>query len=269
MDAKAILEDQVIHVKRGRMNGLGFEPAFNSYFDFYLDAKWFGEPLLELQDVTFHLYLRKNLNDRNPQWKMPTYRQMKKKFKAGYGKLEAIMRRLDTAHLLKKESGVRRELGLTTRNDYILSDPIPTLEEFLLVASEGVFGLPLLAEWNVISAPTTPAANDELPCPQNGDTDVPEMGTPSVPEMGTYKQTLKNKQTSGESMFEDLKFQIGEKVFNRFMAGATLVSKQDGIAIIGTPQAYARDWIENRLSDKLRRLLAVETVRCVVLEQEP
>lgn len=140
----------------------------------------------------------------------------------------------------KKESGVRRELGLTTRNDYILSDPIPTLEEFLLVASEGVFGLPLLAEWNVISAPTTPAANDELPCPQNGDTDVPEMGTPSVPEMGTYKQTLKNKQTSGESMFEDLKFQIGEKVFNRFMAGATLVSKQDGIAIIGTPQAYAR-----------------------------
>ena len=45
MRAKDILEDQIIHVKRGRLNGLGFEPAFNSYFDFYLSAKYFGEPL--------------------------------------------------------------------------------------------------------------------------------------------------------------------------------------------------------------------------------
>ncbi|GEM_PF-3653333 len=59
MHAEQILEDQILYVKRGRFNGLGFEPAFNSYFDFYLDCKYFGEPLLELQDVTFHLYLRK------------------------------------------------------------------------------------------------------------------------------------------------------------------------------------------------------------------
>src|SRR5205814_7359531 len=125
---------------RGRQNSFGWEPCWNSYFDFYLDAKWFGEPLLELQDVTFHLYLRKNLNDRNPQWKMPAYRQMKKKFGVSYDKIEAMLRRLDAAHLLKKESGVRRENGYNTRNNYILSDPIPTLDEFLTVAGESVFG---------------------------------------------------------------------------------------------------------------------------------
>ncbi len=76
MRADKILDDQIIHVKRGRLNGLGFEPAFNSYFDFYLSSKYFGEPLLELEDLGLHLYLRKNLNDTNKKWKMPTIRQM-------------------------------------------------------------------------------------------------------------------------------------------------------------------------------------------------
>jgi len=74
MRANDILDDQIIHVKRGRQNGLGFEPLWNSYFDFYLDSRYFEEPLLELQDVTFHLFLRKNLNDKNKSWKMPTIR---------------------------------------------------------------------------------------------------------------------------------------------------------------------------------------------------
>src|SRR4051794_8798534 len=94
MRANDILSDQVIHVKRGRSNGLGFEPAFNGYFDFYLNAKYFGEPLLELEDVTFHLFLRKNLNDRNKSWKMPTIRQMKKRFCISQAKVYAMLDRL-------------------------------------------------------------------------------------------------------------------------------------------------------------------------------
>ena len=142
MNANDILSDQVIHVKRGRSNGLGFEPAFNSYFDFYLSSKYFGQPLLELEDVTLHLYLRKNLNDTNKTWKMPTIRQMMIKFGISQKKLTTILKRLEQAHLLFKESGVKG--GMTVRNDYILSDPIPSLNEFLGVAAENLFRLPLL-----------------------------------------------------------------------------------------------------------------------------
>ena len=120
MPAKAILEDQVIVVKRGRSNGLGFEPAFNSYFDFYLDTKYFGQSLLQLQDVTFHLFLRKNLNDQNPSWKMPTLRRMRQKFGISNDRIYAMFMRLEKAHLLTKESGTRTGV-INTRNNYILS----------------------------------------------------------------------------------------------------------------------------------------------------
>lgn len=117
-------------MKRGRSNGLGFEPCFNSYFDFYLNSQYFGEPLLQLEDVTLHLFLRKNLNDRNKAWKMPTIRQMMKRFGISQVKLYAMLTRLERAHLLTKESGTR--VGtVNARNDYILSDPIATLTEFL------------------------------------------------------------------------------------------------------------------------------------------
>jgi hypothetical protein len=106
MNVHEILADQVIHVKRGRMNGLGFEPAFNSYFDFYASSKYVDPPLLQLEDIAFHLFLRKNLNDKNPAWQMPSVRQIRKKFRIGQHKLEAMLKRLEQAHLLQKESGV-------------------------------------------------------------------------------------------------------------------------------------------------------------------
>lgn len=117
MRASQILSDQVIHVKKGRFNSFGFEPLWNSYFDFYLDSRYFKEPLLELQDVTFHLYLRKNLNDHNPRWKMPTIRQIMKKFRIGQAKVYAMLDRLEKAHLLTLESGVRVDV-VNERNDY-------------------------------------------------------------------------------------------------------------------------------------------------------
>src|SRR2546421_3030719 len=140
MNTSRILEDQVIHVKRGRANSFGFEPAWNAYFDFYLSTKYFDEALLELEDVTFHLFLRKNLNDRNPDWKMPTIRQIKKRFGIGQAKIEAMLARLANAHLLEKESGVGKDdNGQNVDNNYTLSDPIPTLNEFLAVAAAGLF----------------------------------------------------------------------------------------------------------------------------------
>lgn len=90
MDASRILEDQVIHVKRGRFNSFGYEPAWNAYFDFYISPKYIDPPLLEMEDGMFHLFLRKNINDQNPHWKMPSIRQMMKRLHVSQVKLYAI-----------------------------------------------------------------------------------------------------------------------------------------------------------------------------------
>src|SRR3954469_2043217 len=138
-----ILEDQVIHVKRGRTNQFGFEPAWNSYFDFYLSPKYIDPPLLQLDDVTFHLFLRKNLNDNNAAWKMPSIRQMMRRLSVSQVKLTNMMARLDQAKLLEKVSGYRKgDEGENIPNHYILSDPVQTLDEFLVLAAAGIFGRP-------------------------------------------------------------------------------------------------------------------------------
>jgi hypothetical protein len=283
VNAASILNDQVIHIKRGRMLGLGFEPCWNAYFDFYLETKYFGKPLLELQDLALHLYLRKNLNDRNPQWKMPTIRQMKKKFDISFDKLDAMLRRLDAAHLLKKESGVRKDNGMNTRNDYILSDPIPTLDEFLTVAGEGVFGVALKPEWvvqnmssqpdiSIQSEPKDQTGTVQVPCPDFRDTHESEIGTRRESEIGTINQTLKTKQTSQEQIdprwqkvLDDFQMTLSSKIFEQFLEGSSLVEITDSVAVVGTTRPYARDWIENRLSNKIGWALRVQTVRCVVV----
>lgn len=80
-------------------------------------------------------------------------------------------------------------------------------------------------------------------------------------EMSTLKQTLKTKQTLQEQIdprFEELRFLIGEQTYNRFMKDAQIVSIEDAVAVIGTPYAYAKDFIENRLGNKIKYALKVE-----------
>lgn len=77
---------------------------------------------------------------------MPTMRYMKKRFKVGHNRINAMMSRLEAAHLLRKESGAK-EGEANVANVYILSDPIPTLDEFLAVAVEDLFPYKLKAEW--------------------------------------------------------------------------------------------------------------------------
>ena len=266
MRASQILDEQVIHVKRGRSNSFGWEPCWNSYFDFYLDKKFFGKPLLELGDVTFHLYLRKNLNDKNPNWKMPTIRQIRNKFGTSNDKIYIMLDRLEKAHLLTKESGLRTGTP-NERNDYVLSDPIPTLSEFLEVAAEGLFGYTLLTDddscsgfWN------TPSVR----VPETGTPHVPETGTPHVPETGTDQQTLNPKQTLVNNIdpaFEELRISLDAKIFDRFLTGAKVLSIEDGTAVIGTLYSYAKDFIEHQLANKLKYALKVDSIKCVVLAE--
>src|SRR5688572_9750425 len=90
MRTKDTLDAQVI-LKKGRLNGYGYEPAWSSYFDYYISSKYVKPQLIRLEDAMFHLFLRKNLNTRNPQWRMPSIRQMMVRLCVGQKKIEGMM----------------------------------------------------------------------------------------------------------------------------------------------------------------------------------
>jgi hypothetical protein len=174
---------------------------------------------------------------------MPTMRQMQKRFRIGQHRLEAIIDRLESAHLLKKESGLRAgSNGRNVRNDYVLSDPIQTAEEFTAVAAEGVFRYPLKEEW----------------CSQNSytnDEGVAVLATPDVAETATDQQTLL-KQTWGK-ILSSLKESMLPATFVAFLADTSL-EVDSSTALIRTANTFAHGWIENRMKDKLLKLLNVE-----------
>jgi hypothetical protein len=249
MRAKDILEEQLI-VRKGRLNGFGFEPAFNSYFDFYLDARYFGEPLLELQDVTFHLYLRKNLNTQNPRWKMPTVRQIMAKFRIGQSKVYGMLDRLEKAHLLNKESGVKPGT-INKRNEYVLSDPIATIAEFLAVASAGLFRFPLEPSF--------------APCIRNEYTDVSETNTPACIQNGYDQQTLIPNQTCDSdedklwlNCLKQLQQQVTADTYMTFLSDTSYQGVIDGIAVITTSRSYAKGYLENRMGSLIKKVLGLE-----------
>lgn len=194
LSAAEILESQVIEIKRGRMNQFGFEPAWNAYFDFYLGTKYFTKPLLRLEDVAFHLFLRKNLNDHDPKWHMPSIRQMKQRLGVSQDRLDSMIERLMGARLLEKESGLQQgPKRANVHNVYIISDPIQGLGDLLVVAASGSLAHPLKKEWQTYLQKLQEV---ELPpVPEIGTGGVPISGTPPVPEIGTHKQTS-YKQTS-------------------------------------------------------------------------
>src|SRR5687768_5078769 len=79
--------EQAMYVKQGRYIDFGFEPCANAFFDFYVNPKYIDPPLLDIQDVGFFLFLRKNVNPKSPSWKMPSIRQMKRRLGVGQDRL--------------------------------------------------------------------------------------------------------------------------------------------------------------------------------------
>lgn len=238
-----ILESQVIRIKRGRMNKFGFEPAWNSYFDFYLSAKYLEKPILQLEDVAFHLFLRKNLNDGDPNWQMPSYKQIKTRFGIGQNKIEAMMGRLERAHLLEKVSGRRRgEKQSNVTNEYVLSDPIQDKEQFLAVAAASEF-LELTAKGEL--RPVLPKAMwltpATPPIPKMGIAPIPETGIAPIPKMGRQQHTSL-KQTSKEQQHGAASNNSADVVVALFKMG---ISKRSAEQLARQhPADYIREKIE-------------------------
>jgi hypothetical protein len=213
---------------------------------------------LQLEDVTFFLFLRKNLNDIDPTWKMPSIRQMMRRLAISNRKLRAMMVRLDTAQLLRKISGLR-EGGANVTNEYVLSDPIPTLEEFLIVASEGVFG----------------ALPKDGGCVQKAHRVYAESTHPPECEKHTLKQTLKTEQGVWDSVLTQLQFAVPQSTFAVFLQGTELLSIAEGVATVGTQRPHVCDWLQRQMAPRIKKVLEAELaarndsatvaeVRCVV-----
>jgi len=249
-----ILEDQVVQVKAGRLRSQGFEPLFNSFYDYYLSSRYIDPPLLQFEDVTLLLYLRKNINDRNPAWRMPTFKQMIKKFRMGQHRIEGMMKRLSDAKLLEKISGYQKgENSENIPNHYIISDPVQTLDEFLLLAANGVFGRELLPQWKEYiegySRDGYRVYSDEL--------------QPLIAETA-ISNILPNKKQDSEldilwsSVLDTLRLQLPASTFNSFLENTQLLELCDGVATVTLANSKAKDWIENRLARQLKQLLSIE-----------
>ncbi len=137
------IEDSLVPITKGRegLRGFGFEPAFNEFYDLYASDKVLSKPILRLEDIAMYLYLRKCVNVERDDWNPPSIRHLRGKFKISSGKIYTILERLEKAHLLRKQSGVREEGG-NVPNRYALFDPLPE-EEFVNAAEAGVFTVPV------------------------------------------------------------------------------------------------------------------------------
>jgi hypothetical protein len=248
--------DQSLYVKQGRYIDFGFEPCANAFFDFYVTPKYIDPPLLELQDIGFFLFLRKNVNPKNPSWKMPSTRQIERRLGIGWGKLNAMMTRLARAHLLEKISGVGAgDKGENVPNGYLLSDPYPTLEEFLMVFQDQ-----LKEQWKEYLASNYPDSEIESPPDSEIESPVREIESPAVSGIESHKQTS-SKQTEWNSLWESvldtLRLQLPASTYRSFVEDTQLVDLSDGVATV-TSSLKAKDWLENRMARQLKQLLSIE-----------
>ena len=115
----------------------GFETAWNEYFDCYATTTYLEAPLIRLEDISYHLYLKKNINPTNPRWELPSFRQLKKILGLSQDKIQGIEARLGVAGLLLKESGKGKGArGENVANDYLLYEPLE-LADFLIAVTAG------------------------------------------------------------------------------------------------------------------------------------
>jgi chromosomal replication initiator protein len=58
-----------------------------------------------------------------------------------------------------------------------------------------------------------------------------------------------------QAVLGQLQMDMPKASFDTWVRNADIVSYEDNVFIIGVPNAYARDWLESRLSSKIKRLL--------------
>jgi hypothetical protein len=266
--AERILQDQLLITKRQKIEG-GFEPGFNGYFDFYIPNRFFveGRPLLQLEDVAMHQFLRKNYNPDNREWRPPGIRQLMKRLDMTFHRVTAMTKRLETAHLLHMFSGAGQGgKGQNITSEYRLWDPIQKLADFLVVAKSGVFGMTLRDEWiNRLEELQLPESQESLEEEddrrENSNRVLQKLEHPPVEEIATYNRLKKQEQGGGiwDSVLKSLERQLTATTFQLYVRDSRLLHIEDGVATIELPREECLAWVERQLSNNIRRSLSFET----------
>src|SRR5512141_2707954 len=53
-----------------------------------------------------------------------------------------------------------------------------------------------------------------------------------------------------------LQLEMPRQTFETWVRGTALLKQEDGALVVGVPNAYAKDWLENRLLGTVRRTLS-------------
>src|SRR4030067_2538306 len=61
---------------------------------------------------------------------------------------------------------------------------------------------------------------------------------------------------TGEAALGQMQIEIPRAVFDTWVGDAELVSYEDGVFIVGVQNAFARDWLEDRLMSTAQRVLS-------------
>ena len=87
--------------------------------------------------------------------------------------------------------------------------------------------------------------------------DRPQPADDSLDPLDVWQKTL-----------HELALQLPETTFETWVRDTSLIDYRDGEFIIGAPHAYARDWLQNRLREKITRILNQLTRRSVQVNFE-
>ena len=76
----------------------------------------------------------------------------------------------------------------------------------------------------------------------------------------TDQQTLNTKQTADtveNKLWDNVlkQLQLPADTFNTFLSDTAFQGVEDGVAVITTSRSYAKDWLENRMCNQIRKVL--------------
>src|SRR5512139_2997416 len=70
------------------------------------------------------------------------------------------------------------------------------------------------------------------------------------------ERLMMKAEQAWQAVLGQLEMDMPKASFDTWVRSADIVSYEDNVFIIGVPNAYARDWLESRLSSKITRLLS-------------
>src|SRR5512136_18189 len=77
-----------------------------------------------------------------------------------------------------------------------------------------------------------------------------------------------------QAVLGQLQMDMPKASYDTWVRNAEIVSYEDNVFIVGVPNVYARDWLEGRLSSKIKRLLCgilnrTVSLRFIVWQAKP